>query len=154
MEAAAKTFFSSPCFAVVGASQESRKFGFRGKYRAFCAALRPHLTASQCWPGITYMVSQSRPSILGILRSSCHPVPTLLLLHPQLFLRHLKHPYPSSLHHLSPGGCLKKQSQLVYQPCGFNQVASTRKDLSTQRPTSKPRWEATVAWAAKGGVYS
>ncbi len=32
MEAAAKRFFSSPYFAVVGASQDKSKFGYRSEY--------------------------------------------------------------------------------------------------------------------------
>lgn len=35
MNAAAKTFFSSPRFAVAGASSDPRKFGHKGAFKAY-----------------------------------------------------------------------------------------------------------------------
>lgn len=51
MEAAVKTFFASPRFAVAGASQNSSKFGYQGMYidNSFEGSIDAHSTAVLAW---------------------------------------------------------------------------------------------------------
>lgn len=69
MEAATKTFFSSPRFAVVGASQSPHKFGYKGKLARFNRihfSLHTYLTGV-CSPSL---VSRTLPA-----GAACHSFP-------------------------------------------------------------------------------